>query len=61
MAKISQVNRNARREKMAKRDKAKRQALKEVLMDRTLPMTEAREGFAAMLDGDQFGKIVFTR
>src|SRR4051794_34704802 len=31
------------------------------LIDRTLPMTEARDGFAAMLDGDQFGKIVFTR
>ncbi|GAA4695379.1 zinc-binding dehydrogenase [Nocardioides conyzicola] len=30
------------------------------LIDRTLPMTEAREGFAAMLDGEQFGKIVFT-
>lgn len=31
------------------------------LVDRTLPMTEAREGFAAMNDGDVFGKIVFTR
>ncbi|WP_243058208.1 zinc-binding dehydrogenase [Nocardioides sp. SR21] len=31
------------------------------LVDRTVPMTEAREGFAAMLDGEQFGKIVFTR
>jgi NADPH:quinone reductase-like Zn-dependent oxidoreductase len=31
------------------------------LIDRTLPMTEARDGFAAMLGGDQFGKIVFTR
>lgn len=31
------------------------------LVDRVLPMTEARDGFAAMLDGDQFGKIVFTR
>jgi small subunit ribosomal protein S14 len=40
MAKISQVNRNARREKMAKRDKAKRQALKDVLMDRTLPVED---------------------
>ncbi|HXT79707.1 MAG TPA: 30S ribosomal protein S14 [Acetobacteraceae bacterium] len=40
MAKISQVNRNARRERMAKRDKAKRQALKDVLMDRTLPVED---------------------
>lgn len=31
------------------------------LVDRTLPMTEARDGFAAMLEGEQFGKIVFTR
>jgi len=31
------------------------------LIDRTLPMAEAREGFAAMNDGDVFGKIVFTR
>jgi NADPH:quinone reductase-like Zn-dependent oxidoreductase len=31
------------------------------LVDRALPMTEARDGFAAMLDGEQFGKIVFTR
>jgi NADPH:quinone reductase-like Zn-dependent oxidoreductase len=31
------------------------------LVDRVLPMTEAREGFAAMAEGDVFGKIVFTR
>jgi NADPH:quinone reductase-like Zn-dependent oxidoreductase len=31
------------------------------LIDRSLPMTEARKGFAAMKDGDVFGKIVFTR
>ncbi|GAB3196351.1 zinc-binding dehydrogenase [Nocardioides hungaricus] len=31
------------------------------LIDRTLPMTDARDGFAAMLEGEQFGKIVFTR
>ncbi|MDQ6688783.1 MAG: zinc-binding dehydrogenase [Actinomycetota bacterium] len=31
------------------------------LIDRTLPMEQAREGFAAMADGDVFGKIVFTR
>jgi NADPH:quinone reductase-like Zn-dependent oxidoreductase len=31
------------------------------LVDRALPMTDARDGFAAMLGGDQFGKIVFTR
>lgn len=31
------------------------------LIDRTVPMTDARDGFAAMADGDLFGKIVFTR
>jgi len=31
------------------------------LIDRALPMEDAREGFAAMADGDVFGKVVFTR
>jgi NADPH:quinone reductase-like Zn-dependent oxidoreductase len=31
------------------------------VIDRVLPMAEAREGFAAMAEGDVFGKIVFTR
>ena len=31
------------------------------LIDRTLPMDQAPEGFAAMAEGDVFGKIVFTR
>ena len=31
------------------------------LIDRTIPMEDAREGFAAMAQGDLFGKIVFTR
>jgi NADPH:quinone reductase-like Zn-dependent oxidoreductase len=31
------------------------------VIDRVLPMAEAREGFAAMAEGDMFGKIVFTR
>ncbi len=30
------------------------------LVDRVLPLAEAREGFAAMVDGDLFGKVVFT-
>lgn len=29
-------------------------------IDRTLPLAQAREGFAAMAEGDVFGKIVFT-
>jgi small subunit ribosomal protein S14 len=40
MAKTSQVNRNKMRERMAKRDKSKRAALKAVLMDRTLPVED---------------------
>ena len=43
MAKTSAVNRNAKRERMADRDKAKRAALKEVVMDRTLPVEDRFE------------------
>ncbi len=31
------------------------------LVDRILPMEQAAEGFAAMVDGDVFGKVVLTR
>jgi NADPH:quinone reductase-like Zn-dependent oxidoreductase len=31
------------------------------LIDRTLPLADAPAGFAAMISGDVFGKIVFTR
>ena len=31
------------------------------LIDRELPMEQARDGFAAMAEGDVFGKIVFAR
>src|SRR5579862_1049046 len=30
------------------------------VIDRVLPLDQARDGFAAMINGDQFGKIVFT-
>jgi NADPH:quinone reductase-like Zn-dependent oxidoreductase len=30
------------------------------VIDRVLPLGQARDGFAAMLDGEVFGKIVFT-
>ena len=30
------------------------------VIDRTLPLAAAKEGFAAMIDGEVFGKIVFT-
>ncbi len=31
------------------------------VIDRVLPMEDARQGFEAMASGDVFGKIVFTR
>ncbi len=31
------------------------------VIDRALPLEEARDGFAAMAGGDLFGKVVFTR
>ena len=31
------------------------------LIDRSMPMEQAADGFAAMADGDVFGKVVFTR
>jgi NADPH:quinone reductase-like Zn-dependent oxidoreductase len=31
------------------------------VIDRTLPLDQAPEGFAAMAAGDLFGKVVFTR
>jgi NADPH:quinone reductase-like Zn-dependent oxidoreductase len=31
------------------------------LIDQVLPMEQAKDGFAAMADGEVFGKIVFTR
>jgi small subunit ribosomal protein S14 len=43
MAKTSAVNRNLKRERMAARDRAKRAALKEQVMDRTLPVEERFE------------------
>ena len=30
------------------------------MIDRVLPLAEARDGFAAMISGDLFGKVVFT-
>ena len=30
------------------------------LIDRTLPLAQARDGFAAMVDGELFGKVVLT-
>ena len=40
MAKTSSVNRNKKREYLASRDKTKREALKSIVMDRTLPVED---------------------
>ena len=40
MAKTSAVNRNAKRERMAARDKSKRATLKAIVMDRTLAVED---------------------
>ena len=40
MAKTSAVNRNKMRARMAARDKSKRKALKDIVMDRTLPVED---------------------
>ena len=40
MAKVSQVNRNKMRERLAARDKGKRKSLKDIVMDRTLPVED---------------------
>jgi small subunit ribosomal protein S14 len=43
MAKTSAVNRNAMRERMAARDKAKRAVLKAIVMDRSRPVEDRFE------------------
>jgi small subunit ribosomal protein S14 len=40
MSKTSQVYRNRKRERMASRDRAKRAALKDIVMDRSLPVED---------------------
>jgi small subunit ribosomal protein S14 len=40
MSKTSQVYRNRKRERLAARDRAKRTALKEIVMDRSLPVED---------------------
>jgi small subunit ribosomal protein S14 len=43
MAKVSQVNRNQKRERMAARDRAKREAFKAIVKDRDVPVEERFE------------------
>ena len=60
-AKVSQVNRNAMRERMAKRDKSKRAALKDVLMDRTLPVEDRFNASLKLAQLPRNGAVVRVR
>ncbi len=61
MAKTSQVNRNAKRERMASRDKGKRQTLKAVIMDRTLPVEDRFEASIKLAELPRNGAKVRVR
>jgi len=61
MAKTSQVNRNAKRAKMAARDKVKRAALKSIVMDRTLPVEDRFEATMKLAELPRNGAAVRWR
>jgi small subunit ribosomal protein S14 len=61
MAKISAVNRNAKRAYMSERDKAKRTALKNIIMDRDLPMEERFEASLKLAELPRNGSRVRVR
>jgi small subunit ribosomal protein S14 len=61
MAKTSQVNRNARREYLAKRDRAKRAALKEIVMDRARPVEERFDATLKLAQLPRNGAVVRVR
>ncbi len=61
MAKVSQINRNAKRARMAARDKRKRAALKSVLMDREVPVEERFEASMKLAQLPRNGAAVRVR
>jgi small subunit ribosomal protein S14 len=61
MAKKSQVNRNAMRERLAKRDKAKRSTLKAIVMDRTLPVEDRFNATLKLAQLPRNGAVVRVR
>jgi small subunit ribosomal protein S14 len=61
MAKTSSVNRNRKRETMAKRDLAKRTRLKDLVMDRTLPVEERFEASIKLAELPRNGSRTRTR
>ena len=61
MAKTSAVNRNAKRERMAARDKAKRAELKARVMDRSAPVEERFEATLKLAELPRNGSAVRVR
>jgi len=61
MAKISAVNRNAKRARMAARDKEKRTALKGIIKDRTLPVEERFDATLKLAELPRNGSRVRVR
>ncbi|CAI9120108.1 30S ribosomal protein S14 [Brytella acorum] len=61
MAKVSAVNRNAKRAYMAKRDKAKRTALKDIIKDRDRPVEERFEASIKLAELPRNGAAVRVR
>ncbi|AQS87597.1 30S ribosomal protein S14 [Neoasaia chiangmaiensis NBRC 101099] len=61
MAKVSAVNRNAKRANMAQRDKAKRTALKNIIMDRSLPVEERFDASLKLAELPRNGSRVRVR
>jgi small subunit ribosomal protein S14 len=61
MAKKSQVNRNGMRERMAKRDRSKRKALKSIVMDRSLPVEDRFNATLKLAQLPRNGALVRVR
>jgi small subunit ribosomal protein S14 len=61
MAKTSQVNRNQKRVDMSARDKSKRSALKNLVMDRTLPVEDRFEASLKLAELPRNGASVRVR
>jgi small subunit ribosomal protein S14 len=57
MSKVSAVEKNNRRARMAKRDLAKRQALKTLIMKRTLPVEERFQASLKLAKLPETGRV----
>ncbi|MBS0960071.1 MULTISPECIES: 30S ribosomal protein S14 [Acetobacter] len=61
MAKTSAITRNARRTRLAARDKDKRAALKNIIMDRTLPVEDRFDASLKLAELPRNGSRVRVR